>query len=180
MSEPRADGADRPGERSGGSPASGRKLPKGLPGALAVTALLVLYVWQIAGRGVSMVGTDEPVLIAIGLGVLIIPLLVIGLIAREYWLAATVQRMADTLFAEGDLPVDDLPRSPGGRIDRAAADEAFEPRRAAVEAAPDDWRAWYHLAFAYDAAGDRRRARESLRKAAGFYRAELARGGHGG
>ncbi|MGW2095492.1 tetratricopeptide repeat protein [Promicromonospora sukumoe] len=141
-----------------------------MAGAVAVTVLLVLYVVQIAGRGVSMMGTGEPVLIAIGLGVLIIPLLVIGLIAREYWLAATVQRMADTLFAEGDLPVDDLPRSPGGRIDRAAADEAFEPYRAAVEDAPEDWRAWYHLAFAYDAAGDRRRAREALRRAAKFFR----------
>ena len=157
-------------DRAGGRPSSGRKLPKGLPGALAVTALLALYVWQIAGKGVAMIGTGEPVLIAIGAGVLIIPLLVIGLIVREFWLAATVQSMADTLFAEGKLPVDDLPRSPGGRIDRAAADEAFEPHRAAVEAAPEDWRAWYHLAFAYDAAGDRRRAREALRRAARLFR----------
>ena len=170
MSEPETGRPAGPPERA----ASSRRLPKGLPGTLAVSLLLLLYVWQIAGRGMAMVRTGEPVLIGIGLGVLIIPLLVIGLIVREYRLAATVQTMADTLFAEGNLPVDDLPRSPGGRIDRAAADEAFEPRRAAVEAAPESWRAWYHLAFAYDAAGDRRRARESLRKAAGFYRAKPA------
>lgn len=163
----------RPGDQ-GERPTGGRRLPKGLLGTLAVSLLLVLYVWQIAGRGIVMVRSGEPVLIGIGLGVLIIPLLVIGLIIREYRLAATVQTMADALFAAGDLPVDDLPRSPGGRIDRSGADEAFERHRAAVEAAPDDWRAWYHLAFAYDAAGDRRRARESLHKAAGFYRAGRA------
>ena len=81
---------------------------------------------------------------------------------REWSLAVDVQRMADELAAADELPVDDLPRSPGGRIDRAAAREAFEPAREHAEAEPDDWRSWYHLAFAYDAAGDRRRARESL------------------
>ncbi|GGM21723.1 tetratricopeptide repeat protein [Promicromonospora citrea] len=160
---PGAAGAD-------GGPRSRRGIPRGLPGALAVTALLALYVWQIAGRGLAMLRSGEPLLIGIGVGVLVIPLLVIGLIAREYRLAATVQRMADTLAADGELPVDDLPRSPGGRIDRAAADAAFEPRRAAVEEDPDDWRAWYNLAFAYDAAGDRGRARAALRTAAGLYR----------
>ncbi|MFI2104763.1 tetratricopeptide repeat protein [Isoptericola sp. NPDC019693] len=152
------------------SDAPRRRLPRGLAGAVAVTALLALYIWQIAGRGVSMIGTGEPVLVAIGLAVLVIPLLVIVLIAREYRLATRVQHMADTLAAAGELPVDDLPRSPGGRVDRAAADAAFEERREAAERDPDDWKVWYHLAFAYDAAGDRRRAREMLRRAASMFR----------
>ena len=94
----------------------------------------------------------------------------IWLVAREWRLAVDVQRMADELAAADELPVDDLPRSPGGRIDRAAARAAFEPARELAEAEPDDWRSWYHLAFAYDAAGDRRRARESLRKASRLHR----------
>ena len=32
-------------------------------------------------------------------------------------------------------------------------------------ASPDDWRAWYRLGLAYDASGDRRRAREAVRRA---------------
>ena len=35
------------------------------------------------------------------------------------------RRLADQLEAEGWLPEDDLPRSPGGRIDREAADAQF-------------------------------------------------------
>lgn len=139
---------------------------RGLLPALAVTALLVIYVWAIAGRGVALLGTGEPVGIVLGAAVLAIPLLVIWLIWREWSLAAHVQRMADELAASDELPVDELPRSPGGRIDRAAADEAFALARTKAEAAPEDWRAWYHLAFAYDAAGDRRRARATLRHTA--------------
>jgi hypothetical protein len=148
-----------------------RRLPRGLLGAVVVTALLAIYVWAIGGRGTAMVRTGEPVLVAIGLAVLVIPLLVVGLIVREFVLAARVQRMADALAAAGELPVDDLPRSPGGRIDRSAADDAFGPAREAVESDPESWQAWYHLAFAYDAAGDRRRARAALRKASGLFTA---------
>ncbi|MGO1317980.1 MAG: hypothetical protein ACTMIR_13225 [Cellulomonadaceae bacterium] len=107
----------------------------------------------------------------IGAAVLVLPLLCIALIVREWQLAAVVQRMADTLADADQLPVDDLPRSPGGRIDRTAADAAFAPLREAAVAAPQDWRARYNLAFAYDASGDRRRARATLREAAALFRA---------
>ena len=141
-----------------------------LAGALALTGLLVLYVWVVATRATALIRTGEPVGIALGIAFWILPPLVIWLVAREWRLAVDVQRMADELAAADELPVDDLPRSPGGRIDRAAARAAFEPARELAEAEPDDWRSWYHLAFAYDAAGDRRRARESLRKASRLHR----------
>ncbi|WP_372403501.1 hypothetical protein [Sanguibacter suaedae] len=144
---------------------------KGLVGAVALTALLALYVWQIGTRSFALVGTGEPVAVLIGLAVLLVPALAVGLIAREWQLGLTVQRMADDLAGRGELPVDDLPRSPGGRIDREAADSAFVSARTAVEDAPDSWAARYHLAFAYDAARDRRRARAALRDAARLYRA---------
>ena len=71
--------------------------------------------------------------------------------------------MVRQLEAEGGLPVDDVPRRASGRYERDAADAAFPAYRAAVEAAPDDWRAWFRLGLAYDACGDRRRARKALR-----------------
>ncbi len=41
----------------------------------------------------------------------------------------------------------------------------FPKYQAETEAAPEDWRTWYRLALAYDAAGDRRRARWATRQA---------------
>jgi len=161
------------GPGSGGSEGSGgpRRDRTPLVAALALTGLLGLYVWLVAGRAVALVRTGEPAGIALGAAFAVLPLLVLGLVAREWALAVDVQRMADALAARGALPVDDLPRSPGGRIDRAAATAAFEAARAeAQDAAPDDWGAWYRLAFAYDAAGDRRRARATLRHASRLHR----------
>lgn len=137
---------------------------------MLLSALLVLYIVAVADRGLALVRTGDPVAVALGLAVLVLPALGVWVLVREWRMGVAVQRMADELQQQGRLPVDDLPRSPGGRIDRAAADEAFAVARADVEASPEDWAAWYRLAFAYDAAGDRRRARETLRTAARLHR----------
>ena len=146
-------------------------LRRGLVPALVLTALMGIYVWLVLTRVVTLLGTGKPVGIVLGLAFGILPLLVLWFIVNEWLLAARVQRLADELAAHGDLPVDDLPRSPGGRIDRAAATEAFEAVKARVEADPERWQGWFHLGFAYDAAGDRRRARGALRKAVALHRA---------
>jgi len=148
--------------------------------AAGMSLLLLLYV-VVAGRGgVALIATGEPIAVGLGAAVLVLPALGLWLLAREWWLGVEVQRMADELAATGGLPVDDLPRRPSGRIDRAAADAAFPAARAAVEAAPEDWGAWYRLAFAYDAARDRRRARAALRTAARLRRAERRAGRRAG
>ena len=76
-----------------------------------------------------------------------------------------MQRLGSILEDEGGLPEDTLPRTPGGRIVREAADAEFAKYRTEVEAAPEEWRAWFRLSCAYDAAGDRRRARSTMRRA---------------
>ena len=54
-------------------------------------------------------------------------------------------------------------------------DEIFEVRRREVEAAPQDWRAWWRLASAYGEARDPRRGRRAMRKAVDLERAERNR-----
>ena len=71
-----------------------------------------------------------------------------------------------------ELDVTDLPRMPSGRIQREAADEMFATVRAELDADPDNWLRWYRLARAYDYAGDRSRARETMRRAVELQNAE--------
>lgn len=147
---------------------------RGLVPALVLTALMAVYVGLVLTRALALVRTGEPVGVVLGVAFAVVPALVLWWIVKEWLLAVRVQSLADELAAAGDLPVDDLPRSPGGRIDRAAAQEAFERVRERVEADPERWQGWFHLGFAYDAAGDRRRAREALRKAVAMRRAGRA------
>ena len=112
----------------------------------------------------------------LGLGVLLIPVVGSVLVVKEVQFGLATQRLARRLEAEGGLPVDDLPRRASGRVDRAAADQAFERYRVVVEAHPDDWGAWYRLGVAYDDSGDRRRARSSMRQAIALEQAQSDKG----
>lgn len=130
------------------------------------TAALLLFFSGLAVH-FALAFMSAPQLVAKIIGAAVIAVVAIGLVllARELRFGLQTERLAGILEDEGGLPADDLPRSPGGRIDRAAADAEFEVVRAEVEAAPRDWRARYRLSLAYDAAGDRRRAREAAREA---------------
>ena len=134
--------------------------------ALLLTAALVVYLFLLADRAVALFKTATGVGIALGAGVLLLPVLGIWVVVMTWRNGLQIQRLSRRLDAEGALPdVSDLPRRPSGRVDRDAADAWFEQRRAEVEADQDNWRAWYKLAYAYDIAGDRRRARETMKKA---------------
>ncbi|MGW7539484.1 tetratricopeptide repeat protein [Amycolatopsis sp. NPDC054798] len=134
--------------------------------ALLMTAALVVYLVLLADRAVALFGTGTPTGIALGIGVFLLPLLGIWIVWTTWRSGVQIQRLSRRLDAEGGLPdVSDLPRRPSGRVDRDAADAWFDERRAEVEASQEDWRAWYRLAYAYDIAGDRRRARATMRKA---------------
>jgi cytochrome c-type biogenesis protein CcmH/NrfG len=136
--------------------------------AKVVAVLVVLFAFYaitIGWRGVLLVRDRRAVAVVLGVGVLLLPLVAAWAVWREISFGLATGRLARVLDAEGGLAVDDLPRRPSGRVDRAAADAAFEDFRTDVEQHPGDWRAWYRLATAYDAAGDRRRARAAARRA---------------
>lgn len=134
--------------------------------ALVMTAALGVYVVLLAGRGIALLRSGETVPVLFGIGVLLLPLLGIWIIATTWRSGVQIQRLSRKLEAEGGLPdVSDLPRRPSGRVDRDAADAWFDERRAEVEADQENWRTWYRLAYAYEIAGDRKRARATMRRA---------------
>jgi len=130
-----------------------------------MAALLVLYLVFALRYGLLLIGLGQPVAIGLGVALFVLPLLAIWALIAELLFAVRAERLGVRLGAEGGLPTEELPLLPSGRIDRAAAAEVFPTFKAATEAAPEDWRTWYRLALAYDAAGDRRRARWATRQA---------------
>ena len=132
---------------------------------VVLTALLGMYVVLLGQRAVWLIATGEPVGVVMGVALFALPVVVVWTIVRELRFGAATEAMADELAAAGRLPVDDLPRTPGGRVEREAADAAFATYRAETEAAPQDWGAWFRLSCAYDVARDRKRARRAMRQA---------------
>lgn len=135
-----------------------------LLGAL-VFALSFYFLWL--GRiAVKLITSGEVAGIALGIGVLILPLLGVWMVGSTIRSALDHQRLARRIREEGlEVDISDLPRRPSGRIERAAADDLFLSIEKEWEADPDNWRISYRLARAYDHAGDRSRARDTMRRA---------------
>jgi hypothetical protein len=144
---------------------------RGRAPALLMAALLGLYLVLVGVRAIAFLSTGQPLGFGIGLALLVLPVLGAWALVRELLFGVRSGRLVRVLAAEGALPGDELPRRPSGRVDRAAADAAFDGYRVAVERDPEDWRGWLRLGLAYDASGDRRRARAAVRQAIALARA---------
>ncbi|KQZ82279.1 hypothetical protein ASD56_15545 [Microbacterium sp. Root166] len=134
-------------------------------GVAVMAVLLALYVVLVAQRAWLLLTSGDPVGVTMGAALVVLPLIATWAIGRELWFGVRAQRLGERLGAEGGLPEEEVSVRPSGRAVRADADALFPRYRAEVEAHPDDWRAWYRLGVAYDASGDRRRARDAVRRA---------------
>ncbi|WP_203585906.1 tetratricopeptide repeat protein [Subtercola lobariae] len=134
-----------------------------------MAALLVVYMALVLQHAVLFIGTGNPVGIGIGVGLLIMPFIGAWALYRELMFGFRTQKLVGILRDNDELPVDDLPKRPSGRPYRAEADAEFDTYRVEVEEQPESWKAWFRLGLAYDASGDRKRARHALRQAIDFY-----------
>lgn len=141
-------------------------------GSALIAAVLVIYLAFALQRAIVLLSSGVPVGIAIGVALLVLPLIGIWALGRELVFGAAAERLGRRLEEEGRLPEEVVPVRASGRVLRDAADELFPKYRDEAEAAPEDWRSWYRLGLVYDGAGDRRRARSAIRSAIRLERAE--------
>ena len=140
--------------------------------AAASSAIVGLYFALVAGRAVVFITNDDPIARALGVALLVLPAVGVWWLAHEWRTGTTVQRMADVLEGEGRLPLHDGEMDERGRLTEQSQAAVFEVARRGVDDRPEDWSAWFHVAYAYEASGDRSMARKSLRHAGELYRRE--------
>jgi hypothetical protein len=138
--------------------------------AILMAVLLLLYLVLVFQLAVQLIQTGEPIAVAMGVVLFVLPLIGAWALVRELLFGVCTEKLVHILDAEGGLPVEELPHRASGRPLRDAADADFPKYKAEVEAEPESWRAWFRLGLAYDASGDRKRARAALRESIRLYR----------
>lgn len=143
---------------------------------IIMAVLLGLYLVFVGNYALLLINSESGIAKALGVALGILPLLGAWALISDLVFVIRGERLVKQLGDEGGLPVDDLPRMPSGRPDPVAADAEFPKYQAEVEGAPESWRAWLRLGLAYDASGDRRRARWATRKAIALERSSATAG----
>ena len=143
-------------------------------GVAVMAILTATYIVLLGDKGFVFIASGRLAGVIMGSVLLVLPAVgLIGIIA-ELIFGYRLERLGKTLIARGEYPLFDLEVRPSGRATRESADAEFERFSAATQANPEKWPAWYALGLAYDAAGDRRRARSAMRQAIKLARANDA------
>lgn len=130
---------------------------------VAVMTLLALtYVFLMGGRALTLISDGQPIAVVMGIAMLAFPLLALWAIARELVFGLQAEKLVQRAISEGIAELD-LELRPSGRATKESAQRAFEQVSESFD--EESWSAWLALSEAYEAAGDRKRARSAMRKA---------------
>jgi hypothetical protein len=129
---------------------------------IVMTAFAFTYVFLLGGRALTMLAEPNPVAIAMGVGMMVFPLFAVWAILREIKFGIDAEKITKRALAI-ELPELELVLRPSGRATKESAALAFEAVKQNFD--ESQWTQWLLLSEAYEASGDRKRARESMRKA---------------
>ena len=92
-----------------------------------LTLALVAYFWLLGARAIALIEWGGAAGVALGIGVLLLPIIGAVLVFWELRFGWRTERLARRLAEQDLLPDDsDLARRPSGRVERSAADAHFE------------------------------------------------------
>lgn len=134
-------------------------------GAFVMALLTLIYVALLANTGLTLISIDEPIAKIMGALILVFPIFAVMLTIREFIFGMQVEKLAREVEAMGKWPAFDFELRPSGRPTRESADRVFAEFATKAKQDPTSASAWFSLSLAYDAAGDRSRARSAMRKA---------------
>ena len=127
-------------------------------------ALTLFYVLTLLGRGIILLQEPSLIAIAMGLVILVLPLVALWALFAELQFGLKAQRLSRRLIAL-DIPGLDLELRASGRATKDSANKELERIQDAVTKDPKNWSLWFQLGEAHDAAGERKNARAAIRKA---------------
>jgi hypothetical protein len=129
-----------------------------------MTGFVLVYLWLIGERALLLLEDPAPVAKLMGFLMLGFPILAVWALFVELRFGMQAQGLA-IRAAEMGVPELDVERMPSGRAERSSAKLEFERISALVEQDETNWALWFRLGEAYDACGDRKRARKAIRRA---------------
>lgn len=128
--------------------------------SLILTAILLVYLGFTVLRGLDFLSVDDPAVQALGIAVLILPILGAILIYREIKFGKLSYLMGQTI-SDNYLPTNDLT----DEQKRDYLDLAIERAKSQM----GNWQAWYSVALAYDLLKERKLAREAMKYSVELY-----------
>jgi len=134
-------------------------------GAFVMTALVVMYLVLVGERSLALIASEDAIGIAIGWFMIVLPVIAFWGIAMELRFGLKIEKLGNKLHEEKAWPVFHFETRASGRPTKDSAEAVFDIYRSQVESDERNWRSWFALGLAYDAAGDRSRARKAMRMA---------------
>lgn len=132
---------------------------------LAVMVVItLLYAFLLFERAVVLIQDGQPVALVMGIAILLFPLLALATIFFEIRFGLRLAKL-EKLFIASGLETPEYELRPSGRAQTESGGEIFEAIKQKLETDETNFLLWYLLADSYDKLGDRKRARESARKA---------------
>lgn len=128
-----------------------------------MSALTLVWVFSLAGRGVILLQEPDLVAKAMGFAILVLPVFAIWSVFSELRFGFRAQRLAEKLHAEGYGGLA-LEYRASGKATEESAKREFD-RISAELNQQESWQLWFQLGQSYEASGDRKRARAAIRKA---------------